>query len=182
MADRNDDDGGVGGASLVLGRGGERAQKREGFEVDPREPDAGLLAGRHVAVDQLAVGDDEQDPADLVAVLVDAVAEHLVVEHCLLDRDRQHLLRAEADRVLELLRIVDPGDLEDADADAVVGDPEADALPRQLVLPEERAQLFGEELWLAQLPAYDETVVELLAGDLDELGRAVVDDAGGRKL
>src|SRR5207249_4194017 len=115
-------------------------------------------------------------------VLVDAVAEHLVVEHCLLDRDRQHLLGAEADRVLELLRIVDPGDLEDADADAVVGDPEADALPRQFVLPEERAQLLGEELWLAQLAAYDETVVELLTGDLDQLRGAVVDDAGGRKL
>ena len=91
-------------------------------------------------------------------VVVDALAEHVVVEHGLLDRDRQRLLGAEADRVLELLRVVDARDLEDADADAVVGDAEPDALARKLVLAEERAQRVGEQLGLAQLAADDDAV------------------------
>ena len=101
------------GPSSPRARLGERAQEREGLEVDPDEPDAGLLAGGDVAVDQLAVGDDEQDAHDRAPVLVDALAQHVVVEHGLLDRDRQDLLRAEPDRVLELARVLDPGDLED---------------------------------------------------------------------
>ena len=154
--------------SLVPGRGlAERAQEREGLEVDPGEADPGLLAGRDVAVDQLAVGDDEQNPAHRVALVVDALAEHVEVEDRLLDRDRQRLLGAEPNGVLELLRVVDARDLEDPDADAVVGDAEPYALARKLVLAEERAQRVGEELGLAQLAADDEAVVEVLARDLD---------------
>jgi hypothetical protein len=41
----------------------KRAQERERLEVDPGEDDARLLASLHVAVDLLAVGDDEQDAA-----------------------------------------------------------------------------------------------------------------------
>ena len=174
VADRDDDERRVRGRCVRRQRLAERAQQRERLEVDPRQPHAGLLAGGDVAVDQLAVGDDEQDPAHALAVLVGPLAEDVVVEHRLLDRNRQRLLGAEADRVLELLRVVDAGDLEDADADAVVGDPEPDALARKLVLAEERAQRLGEQLGLAQLAADDDPVLEALARDLDELRVAVV--------
>ena len=82
-----------GGASAGSGSP-QRAQQRERLEVDPGQPHAGLLAGGDVAVDQLAVGDDEQDPAHELAVVVGPLAEDVVVEHGLLDRNRQRLLGA----------------------------------------------------------------------------------------
>jgi hypothetical protein len=106
----------------------------------------------------------------------------VVVEHRLLDRDRQRLLRAVADRVLELLGVVDSCDLEDPDADPVVGDAEAHALARKLVLAEERAQRVGEKHRLAQLATDDDPVLEVVACDLNELGAAVVHDARGCEL
>ena len=183
MADRDDDERGV-RRPVVLRRRrlAKGAQEREGLEVDPGQADPGFLAGADVAVDQLAVGDHEQDPAHDVALLVDPLAKDVVIEHGLLDRDRKGLLGAEADRVLELLRIVDARDLEDPDADAVVGDPEPHALARKLVFAEERAQRLGKKLRLAQLTADHETVVEVLARDLDELRRPIVDDPGGSEL
>ena len=53
------------------------------------------------------------------------------------DRDRQHLLGAEANRVPERLRVADPDHVEHADTDAVVGD----AVPP----PDERGSLFLRE-------------------------------------
>src|SRR5205814_7593 len=92
------------------------------------------------------------------------------------------LLCPEPDRVRELLRVFDPSDLEDADADTVVRDPEADVSARQLVLLEERAQGSRERLRLPKLARDDDPLVELLARDLLELGMAVVGDASGREL
>src|SRR5262249_14554067 len=115
-------------------------------------------------------------------LVVHALAEDVVVEHRLLDRDRQRLLGAETNRVLELPRVLDAADLEHPDADAVVGDAEPHALARKLVLAEERLQLLGEQLRLADLAADDDAVAERLARDLDELGHAVVHDPRGREL
>ena len=71
VADRDDDERRVGRRRVRRQRVAEGAQQRERLEVDPGQPDAGLLAGRDVAVDELAVGDDEQDAADVLAVVVD---------------------------------------------------------------------------------------------------------------
>ena len=142
-------------------------------------------ARRHaceVAVDDLAIGDDEEDALPLGAVLAHLLVEDDVVEHGLVERDREHLLGSEADRVLELQRVGDALDLEDADADAVVGDPEADAALRQLVKLEEALQRVAERLGVANLARDDEARLERLAEDLDELGCAVVDDLRGREL
>ena len=152
------------------------AQQREGLEVDPDDLEPRLAAGVDVAVDELAVGDDEEHAPQRLAVLGHALGEHLVVEHRLLERDRQHLLRTEADRVRELLRILDPGHLERADADPVVGDPEPHAALRQLVGGEERLQRHRERLGIAQLAVDDDPVLERDAGGLDELGRLGVAD------
>src|ERR1700693_5464776 len=113
-------------------------------------------------------------------VLVHALAEHVEVEDRLFDRNRERLLGAIPDCVFELAGILRSGDLEDADADAVVRDAEADALPWKLVLAEKQAQRLREQLRLAQLAADDQARFEVLARDLDELGRAVVLDAGRR--
>src|SRR3954452_23427901 len=182
VADRDDDERRVRRAGILRLGLAERAQERERLEVDPRQPHAGLLAGRDVTVDQLAIGDHEQDPANLVAVVVEPLAEDVVIEYRLLDRNRERLLGAEADGVFELLRVVDAGDLEDPDADAVVRDAQAHALARKLVLAEERLQGLGEELGLTQLAADDDAPVEVLSRDLDQFVGAVVDDPRGRQL
>src|SRR5439155_2765491 len=182
VADRDDDNRRVCGALVLGARLSERPQERECLQVDPGQPQPRLLAGGDVAIDQLAIGNDEQDAHDRVALVVGPLAEDVVVEHRLLDRNRQHLLGTETDGVLELPWIGDAGDLEDPDSDAVVGDPEPDALARQAVLAEERAQRVRQQLWLAQLAADDQAVVDVLAPDLDELGRAVVDDPRGGDL
>src|SRR5207302_1185164 len=131
------------------------------------------------AVDELAVGDDEEDATDPLAFLGLRLAEDAVVEDGLLDRDRERLLRPEADRVRELLRVGDADDVERPHADPVVRDAEADAAARELVLPEEGLQRLGKRLRVAQLAADDDARVEWLAGELEELRLAVVRDAGG---
>ncbi len=160
----------------------ECAQQRERLEVDAGERDAGLLARGHVALDELAIRDDEQDALHRSAVLVAALTEDVVVEHRLVERDRKRLLRAEADRVLELLLVVDAHEVENADADAVAGDAEPHVLARKLVLGEELLQREGECFGIAHFAADDDALLERLARHLNELGGPVVDDTRGREL
>jgi hypothetical protein len=84
------------------------------------------------------------------------VAEHLVVEHRFVDRNRQGFLGAEADRVRKLLLAVYPADVERPDTDAVVGNSEPDTAPRQLVLREELLQRGGEGVGISELAADDD--------------------------
>ena len=178
MADRDGDEGAALGVRARIVRRSDGAQERERLEVDPDDLQAGLAAGVDVAVDELAVGDDEEHAPERLAVLGDALGEHLVVEHRLLERDRQHFLSPETDRVRELLRILDPGHLEGAHADPVVGDAEPDAALRQLVLGEEGLERNRERLGVTKLAVDDDAVVERRARRLDELGRLAVADAG----
>ena len=174
MADRDRDD----GSPLRPRQGivglGDRTKQCERLEVDADDLQTRLLAGKDVAIDELAVGDDEENAADGLPFGVDRLGEHLVVEHCVLDRDRQHLLRTESNRVRKLLRIVDADDVEGPDADPVVGDAESDPTLREAVALEEVPQRDGERLGVAKLSADDDAVVERLAHRLDELGRAAV--------
>ena len=101
-----------------------------------------------------------------MALAVGVLAEDVVVEHRLLERDREHFLRPEADRVRELLRVVDAADLEHPHADSIVGDAQADVLAGELVLLEEGAQRGGERVRVAELAADDDAVLEVLACDL----------------
>ena len=117
-----------------------------------------------------------------MALAVGLLAEDVVVEHRLLERDREHFLRPEADRVRELLRVVDAADLEHPHADSIVGDAQADVLAGELVLLEEGAQRGGERVRVAELAAGDDAVLEVLACDLRDLRDAVVHDLGGSDL
>jgi len=90
----------------------------------------------------------------------------VVVEDRVLDRNRQRLLSAEANGVVELARVVDACDLERAHTDAAVRDAEANVAARKVMLVEELAQGLGELLRLAQLAAHDDAVLELLPCDM----------------
>src|SRR5437764_563386 len=100
------------GSGLVLVEAQARDELAgERLEVDPCHADTGLAARAHVAVDELAIRDDQQHAArDLSRLRVRRLRQQLPVEHGLLERDRQCLLCAEADRVRELLGVVDARD------------------------------------------------------------------------
>ena len=93
-----------------------------------------------VVVDRLLVGGREQDAPGDGAGLVHRLADDVVVEHGLVERDRQRLVRPEADGVAELALVVDAVDVDRAHADAVGADAEPDAPARQLVLGEEAVE------------------------------------------
>src|SRR5581483_278322 len=178
MADRDCDEGGVTAVVRLL----ERPKERERLEVDANEADAGLTARADVAVDEVAIGDHEEDALDRPALGVDRRLEHAVVEDGLVEWDRQRLLRTELDGVPQLLVVVDADDVEDAHADAVRRDAETNVLPRELVPREERLQCVGERVGLAQLSRDDDALRERLACDLQKLGGAVVRNARGCEL
>ena len=162
-----------------LGPVAEGAQERERLEIDADELDAGLLASGHITVDEVPVGDDEQHAMGPCTLFVDGLPEDLVIEDGLFERDRQRLLGAKANGVLELLRVGDATDLERPDADAIACDAESHALLRKLVVLEEPLQCLGERFGLAKLAADDDSGIERLLCDLDELGGAVVHDSRG---
>ncbi len=157
---------------------GKRAKKRERLEIDADDLETRPATGLQVAVDDLAVRDDEKDPENGRAVLVRTVVEDDPVEHRLVERDREDLLGTEANRVLQLAGVGDPFDLEHANADAVVGDPEADTFLRKLVQLEKSRERAREGDRVANLPRDHHTGLERLPNSLDELRHAVVEDAG----
>ena len=98
----------------------------------PDRPQAGLArapssSGRdHVA----ARGDDDDVDAGARRSRSVAVADHLPVEHRLVERHRDVLLGLEADRVLELVGVLDRRQAQRAHGDPLVGDAEADGLAK----------------------------------------------------
>ena len=135
-----------------------------------------------VPIDDLAVGDDEQDPLPRRPVLAHGLVENDVVENRFVERDREHLFGPEADGVVELLRVADTFDLEDANADPVVREPEPDSALGQLVELEEALQRDAERLGVPDLAGHDDARLERLAEDIDELRGAVVDDLRSNDL
>ena len=138
VADRDDDGRRAAGGALDTGLD-KRAQQSQSLEVDPGELETGPLGDLDVGRDLVARRDDEQDAADGLTRLRDPLFEDAVVEHGVADRDRQHLVRLEADGVVEAGFVVDARDLERADADAVGRDPDADVTGRKLLVGEEAA-------------------------------------------
>jgi hypothetical protein len=138
----------------------ERAQQAERLEVDAGEPDAGGLRHLRIGLDLVAWGNHEQDAPGRLARLVRALLEHAVVEHGLVLGDGQHLVRLEADGVVEAGLVVDAGDLERADADAVARDADADVLLRQAVLVEEQLQHVRERVPVSNLAVDDQAAVD----------------------
>ena len=174
MADRDGDN-----CRLVaVGRRRECAEKSERLEVDPGERQPGKTARLHVALDEVAMRDDEQNAPQALAAVNLPLAEHAVVEHRLVEWDRQRLLSAETDGVEKLALVVDRRDLDAPHADAAAGDAETHTFLRQVVAVEERAQCICESFRVTELAAADDAARERNTRDPLELGAAVVRDAG----
>ena len=117
-------------------------------------------------VDRLAVRGGKDHAMRDVAAVERLRADDVVVHDGLVHRDRQRFVSAERDGVGELLLVVDPVDVQDADADAVRADAEPDALARQLVLLEELVERAGERRDVPDLAADDDAGLERLAREL----------------
>jgi hypothetical protein len=140
-------------AVLVVSGGevAEGADHAEGREVDADRFESGLAQGAQRSGDHVAAGGDD-DHVDLRRAVLDAgrAADHPVIEGGVLERHRQLLLGGEADRRVELLRVLDRGQPDRADDDPLVGDPESD-FPRQLVGVEQLPQRRGDAVGVAHL-------------------------------
>src|SRR4051812_25909509 len=158
----------------------ERAEQRERLEVDAGELDTCAAAGRRVRVHELAIRDDEKNTL-LGLAFLDGLAKHLVVEQRLVDRNRQRLLGAETHGVRDLLRVLDPHQLDRPDTDPVVRDADPNVALRQAVPLEEELERLGERGDVLDLAAGDDPARNRLTGDLDEPRRAVHLDGGRRE-
>ena len=98
-------------------------------------------------------------------------------EHRLLERHRELLLRLEPDRGLELLLVVDLGQLDHANGDLLARDAEADPLGK-LVLAEERAELLGQAVDVDDLTLVEEAGAESRGRGLDQPRRASAGELG----
>ena len=116
---------------------GEGADHREGGEVDADRLQAGPSQRLDEGGDHLAAGGDG-DHVDLRrrALLGGNAADHLVLQHRLLERHRDLLLGLEANRGLHLGGVLDRRQAQGADDDVLVADPEPHSLG-ELVLGEE---------------------------------------------
>ena len=102
------------------------------------------------------------------ALLGGDAADHLMLEHRLVERHRDLLLGLEADRRVHLLRVLDRRQTQRADDDALVADPEPHPLG-ELVSGEERLQRVGEPIGIEHLALVEDPGVERLdrrGGDL----------------
>ena len=169
-------------ASVLGGRSRrdvQRADHREGREVDQLGLQPGLARHREQVLHGVAAGADDDD-AHLAALAVVDALQHAVVEHRLLERHRKLLLRLEAHRGLELLLVVDDRQLEHAQRDLLAGDAEADAL-RQVVLAEEGPDPVGEAVDVDDLALVEEAGAEGLGRRAHERRRASAGELGGRQ-
>ena len=103
---------------------GDGAQQGERLDIDADEIDMRDMACREELVDRIAIRGSEQDAGRNRAVVCLLLAHHVIVENCLIHRDRECFVGAEHHGVAELLRIVDPVDVDDTDADTVRADAE----------------------------------------------------------
>jgi hypothetical protein len=78
------------------------------------------------------------------------VADHLPVEHGLVERHRDVILSLEPDCGFELIGLLDRREAQRADRDALVGDPEPD-IARELVLGEQLSERVSERLGVGHL-------------------------------
>jgi hypothetical protein len=102
------------------------------------------------------------------------LADHLVVEHDLLERHGDGLGGLEADGGGALVLVVDLGDVELADDDLLVRDAEPDAARKAAVL-EEVAEPLGQGVDVGHLAVADHAGGEVEAGGTDDAVGARLD-------
>ena len=138
----------------MLGVGAvERADQREGGEVDALRAQAGAADGGEQALDHVALGGHEHDPLAGAGGRVDD-AERVEVENGVAQRHRHLVLGLEAHGRGELLAVGHRRQLERAQHRALVGDADAHALA-QAVLGEQLAQGVAERALVDDLALAD---------------------------
>ena len=141
----------------------QRADHGEGREVDALGLQAcGAQGGEH-ALDHLAAGRHEQDALAPPGPVADDV-ELLVVQDRVIERHRKLVLRLEAHRRLELLGVLEVGQLDDAHDDLLIGQADANALAEALVLAIERPQRVRQALDVGDLAVADDPRLERSEG------------------
>ena len=83
-----------------------------------------------------------------------------MVEHRVLERHRKLVLRLEAHGRLELLGVLEVGQVDDAHDDLLVGEADADALVQALVLAVQRPQRLGQTVDVGDLAVADDPGLE----------------------
>ena len=121
----------------------ERPDHSERRQVDSRGLQAGAAHGLKQREHHVAARGDCEDVHHPVALWSVAHPDHAVIEDGLIQRHRDGVLGAKADRRIELLRVLDQRQLERPDDDPLVGDPEPDPLA-ELVAAEEVPERGGE--------------------------------------
>ena len=102
-----------------------------GGKVDADGAQAGIAQGGEGGMDHVAAGGRDDDLELALARRAD-LAEHRVIHHGLVERHRDLVRRAETDRGLELVLVVDHRQPDRADRDLLVGEPEPNR-PREAV-------------------------------------------------
>ncbi len=158
-------------AALALMQG---ADHREGGEVDADRAQTRLACGGVQPADDVATGGDEDDTGARSLLGVDD-AEHVVLEHRLLQRHRDVVLRVKAHGRRDLLGVRERRQVDGAHEDPLAGDAQAHALA-ELVLLEEVPQRLGERLDVGDLAVAQQPGRQRDArGALDFDGRARAD-------
>jgi hypothetical protein len=102
-----------------------------------------------------------------------------VVEHGVLERHRKLVLRLEADGRLELLGVLEVGQVDDAHDDLLVGEADAHALVEALVLAVQRPQGIGQAIDVGDLAVADDPGLERREGGALDAHAAVDRDGRG---
>ena len=129
-------------AGLLLFVAVERADQREGGEVDALGGQPGLAHGGEQPFDHVALRRDQDDALARAGGGVDD-AERVEVEDGVAERHRDLVLRLEGDGGGELLLVGDGRQLERAQHGALVGDADPDALA-EVVLGEQLLERLGQ--------------------------------------
>jgi hypothetical protein len=156
---------------------GERTDQSEGGEVDPDRSQPRPPRGLHEAGDRVAPGRHHGDLHLGAAVLCRPAADHLEVEHRLIERHRQLVLGLEADSCVELGPILDQGQAQGAHRQSLVGDADPHLLCK-LVAREQGGEAGAELLGVDDLAVVDGARAEREHGGVGRLRRAVLPDLG----
>jgi hypothetical protein len=156
----------------------QRADHREGGEVDALGLEAGRPQSGQDALDHLAACRDEQDAQAPAGLVFDDV-ELVVVEDGVVERHRKLVLRLEAHRRVDLLVVLQVREVDHADDDLLVGESDADPLVEALVRAVQGAQRFGQAIDVGDFAVADDPRLERREGGVLDTQAAVDRNGGG---
>jgi hypothetical protein len=168
----------VAGADPWMALSGERPDHAERGKIDAGRLQARLAHRLHQAGEHVAAGGDRDHVDALAAVLRGRPAHDLPVHDRLLKRHRDVVLRLEADRRLQLLRVVDLRQSQGSHRDPLIGDAEAYVL-RELVLGKQLLQGLAQGAGIGHLALTEHAGPQRDDAEAGHLGATVALDLAG---